>query len=163
MKKAFAAVLAVWAAVCVFGCAAQEHPDREEAGEAVFSFQGTPVPIGESAEPVLEALGEPLSYTEEPSCAYTGLDRTYYYGGFYVSTCPSVEGEIISGVWFADDSVTTAAGICIGAGQEAVEAAYGAECFNGTNAYTVTAAASRLTVIVSDGTVTGIHYDARPE
>ena len=41
-----------------------------------------------------------------------------------------------------------------------MEKAYGAESFNGTNAYIMTNGKSTLTVILTDGAVSSIQYDA---
>jgi hypothetical protein len=59
-----------------------------------------------------------------------------------------------------DDSVETPEGIYIGASQADVEAAYGAENYNGTNAYIITGQSTRLTIILDNGVVSSIQYDA---
>ena len=59
-----------------------------------------------------------------------------------------------------DDSSTTPQGIYIGATQAEVEAAYGTEGFNGSNAYVMTGTTSTLTIILTDGVVSSIQYDA---
>ena len=51
-----------------------------------------------------------------------------------------------------------AEGIFIGASQAQVEAAYGADAFNGSNAYIVTRDDGTLTVILEDGLVSSIQY-----
>ena len=96
----------------------------------------------------------------EASCAFTGLDKTYYYGGFYLQTYPMGEEDFIYAAWLVDDSSTTPEGLYIGATQAEVEAAYGTEGFNGSNAYIMTGTTSTLTVILTDGLVSSIQYDA---
>ena len=39
----------------------------------VFSYNGTTIPVDADAAPVIEALGEPNSYFESPSCAAEGI------------------------------------------------------------------------------------------
>ena len=63
-------------------------------------------------------------------------------------------------MWLVDDSSTTPEGIYIGASQAEVEAAYGTEGFNGTNAYVMTGTTSTLTIIMDGGVVSSIQYDA---
>ena len=58
----------------------------------VFSYKDTGITMKADAQHILAALGEPMSYTETASCAFTGLDKTYYYGSFYLYTCP-IEGK----------------------------------------------------------------------
>lgn len=149
------------AMLCLTGCAAPEAPAEEE--KLAFVCNGVEIqPHGEAA-PVIEALGEPKSYTEETSCAFEGLDKTYYYGSFYLSTYPMEGKDYVYTLWFADDTVTTAEGIRIGSPQSQVEEAYGADAYNGTNAFEVTAGNSRLTILITDGLVSGVRYEGIPE
>lgn len=139
---------------------ATEPPVQEDETEEgfVFNYNGTVITLHAPAEPIVEALGEPKKYTESASCAFKGLDKTYYYGSFYMDTYPVDGNDFVYGWWFADDSVTTEEGIYIGASQAQVEAAYGADTFNGSNAYIVTRNGGTLTVIVEEGVVTSIQY-----
>lgn len=124
----------------------------------VFTYNGTKIQLHANMAPILAALGEPKSYTESASCAFEGLDKTYYYGSFYIDTYPMGEKDYVYDFWFADDSVATAEGIYIGSTQAKVEAAYGAENYNGSNAYIVREGDGQLTVILEEGVVTSIQY-----
>jgi hypothetical protein len=131
-----------------------------DASSWKYTVRGVDIQMHADAAPVLEALGEPVSYTEEASCAFTGLDKTYNYGGFFLNTYPIGDKDYIYGVCLMDDSSTTPEGIYIGATQAEVEAAYGTEGFNGSNAYVLTGTTSTLTIILTDGVVSSIQYDA---
>ena len=126
----------------------------------VFNYNGTSITMNAPAADIVAALGEPKSYTEEASCAFEGLDKTYYYGSFYLQTYPMENVDYIYSMWLVDDSITTPEGIYIGAPESQVEAAYGADSYNGTNAYMVTKGDSKLTVIIDGGVVSSIQYDA---
>ena len=171
MKKIIALVLALAMTLTLAACggettpettapAAQNTPATPDAASWKYTVQGVDILMHAEAAPVLEALGEPVSYTEEASCAFTGLDKTYYYGGFYLQTYPIGEQDYIFAAWLVDDSSTTPEGIYIGATQAEVEAAYGTEGFNGSNAYVMTGTTSTLTIILTDGVVSSIQYDA---
>lgn len=123
-----------------------------------FTYKNVEITLNADAAPIVAALGEPMKYTESTSCAFVGLDKSYYYGSFYLETYPNGDKDFVSGWWFADDSVTTAEGIYIGSAQAEVEKAYGAEAYNGSNAYTVTKEAGVLTVILENGVVSSIQY-----
>lgn len=141
----------------------QTQPQQETTpAEKGFTFTAGGVEIAMKAEasPILAALGEPKSYTEETSCAFTGLDKTYFFGSFYLNTYPQGDKDHVFAAWFADDTVTTAEGIYIGSTQAAVEAAYGTEGYNGSNAYIMNKGESKLTIILTDGVVSSIVYDA---
>ncbi len=172
MKKLFALVLALMMVCSLAACggetapetttppAANAAPVTPDASSWKYTVQGVDILMHAEAAPVLEALGEPVSYTEEASCAFTGLDKTYFFGGFYLQTYPLGEDDYIYSAWLVDDSSTTPEGIYIGATQAEVEAAYGTDGFNGENAYVMAGTTSILTIILTDGVVSSIQYDA---
>ena len=171
MKKIFALILALTMVLALAACGGETASEttapvsgstttQPDASSWKYTVQGVDILMHADAAPVLEALGEPVNYTEEASCAFTGLDKTYYYGGFYLQTYPIGEKDYIFSAWLVDDSSTTPEGIYIGASQAEVEAAYGTEGFNGSNAYVMTGTTSTLTVILTDGVVSSIQYDA---
>ena len=139
------------------GCGVTEPSQQEE--NFSFTYNGTKIMLDAQAAPILDALGEPRSYTEEPSCAFDGMDKTYYYGSFYLSTYPLDGKDCIYNLWFADDTVATEEGIRIGSTQSQVEEAYGRDCFNGTNSFVLTRGQSRLVILMEDGNVSSIRYE----
>ena len=173
MKKIFALILALTMVLTLAACggnapAETTAPKAPEAGAPTqpdpdswkYNVRGIDIMMHAPAAPILEALGEPVSYTAEASCAFSGLDKTYYYGGFYLQTYPMGDADYVFSLWLVDDSSTTPEGIYIGATQAEVEAAYGTEGFNGSNAYVMTGTTSTLTIILDGGVVTSIQYDA---
>lgn len=154
MKRIMILLLAM---LCLTGCTAPEAPAEQE--KLTFVCNGVEIAPHTDAAPVIEALGEPKSYTEEASCAFAGLDKTYYYGAFYLATYPMDGRDFVYTIWFADDTVATAEGIRIGSTQAQVESAYGAAAFNGTNAFELTKGNSRLTILITDGMVSGVRYE----
>ena len=136
-------------------------PEAAPAGDVfTFTYGGTKIAMNAEDAPIIEALGEAKKYTEEESCAFEGLDKTYYYGSFYLQTYPEGDTDYVYCLWLVDDSVETEEGIYIGASQADVEKAYGAENFNGKNAYVVTSGDCTLTVILENGAVNSIQYNA---
>ena len=87
------------------------------------------------------------------------MDKTYYYGSFYLSTYPMDGKDYIYNLWFADDGVATGEGIRIGSTQSQVEDAYGGECFNGTSSLALTKGQSRLVILIEDGKVSSIRFE----
>ena len=170
MKKIFALILALAMVLTLAACGGESAPETTapaakapmapDASSWKYTVRGVDILMHADAAPILEALGEPVSYTEEASCAFTGLDKTYNYGGFFLNTYPIGDQDYIYGVCLMDDSSTTPEGIYIGATQAEVEAAYGTEGFNGSNAYILKGTTSTLTIILDGGVVTSIQYDA---
>ena len=179
MKKLICLILALAMMACFVACGSTETTNNGSNSGAsntqnsntpvtatdgyVFTYNGMDIAMHAEATDIIAALGEPKTYTEEASCAFTGLDKTYFYGSFYVQTYPVGDKDYIFGVWFADDSVSTQEGVYVGMPQADVEAKYGAESFNGSNAYIMNKGASTLTVIIKDGVVSSIQYDAKVE
>lgn len=172
MKKITALLLCLCLSLSLIACAdvgqnetkpsdtaaTQDSGPTADGERFSFVYNGTKIALFAPAEPIIDALGEPKNYTESPSCAFNGMDKTYFYGSFYMDTYPMDGKDYVYGWWFADDSVSTGEGIYIGATQAEVEKAYGADSFNGDNAYAVTKNDGTLTVIVEEGVVTSIQY-----
>lgn len=154
MKRMITILLAM---LCLAGCAAPEAPAEQDT--LAFTYNGLEIAPHADAAPVIEALGEPKSYTEETSCAFEGLDKTYYYGPFYLATYPMDGRDYVYTLWFADDTVTTAEGIRIGSPRSQVEEAYGTGSYNGTNSYVITKGQSRLVILITEETVSGVRYE----
>ncbi len=126
----------------------------------VFTYQDVNIQMSAEASAIVAALGAPKSYTEETSCAFDGLDKTYYYGSFYMQTYPLAGIDYVYSLWIVDDSISTPEGLYIGAPQAQVEQVFGTEGYNGSNAYIMTKDGSMLTIIFTDGVISSIQYDA---
>ena len=174
MKKIISLILALCLCFALAACGAGENSGNNGGNNSgnngntgnqnepgyTFTHNGTQIAMNVKAESIISTLGEPVSYTEEPSCAFSGLDKTYNYGSFVLQTYPDGDVDYIYCLWLVDDSVSTSEGVYIGATKAEVEAAYGAAAFNGTNAYVLTKGACTLTVILDGDVVSSITYDA---
>lgn len=157
MKRISLFLLAAIMLFSLAGCGSTDIDPQED--NFSFTYNCTKITMGAEAAPIIAALGEPKSYTEEPSCAFDGMDKTYYYGSFYLSTYPLDGKDYVYSIWFADDSVATNDGIRIGSTQAQVEAVCGADCFNGTNTYTQVLDSSKLTILMENDVVSSIQYE----
>lgn len=157
MKRISLFLLAAIMLLSLVGCGSTDIDPPEE--NFSFTYNGTKITLGAEAAPIIDALGEPRSYTEEPSCAFEGMDKTYYYGSFYLSTSPLNGKDFVYSFWFADDSVATEDGIRIGSTQEQMETIFGANCFNGTNTYMQSKGESKVVYLLEDGLIKSIQYE----
>lgn len=123
-----------------------------------FSYNGTTIEMDADAAPVLEKLGDPVSYFEATSCAFEGLDKMYTYNGFELDTYPKGDKDYVSTVILKDDSVTTAEGICIGDSREKLLQAYpdGGTEENGMITYEKNG--MKLCFIIKEDAVASIEY-----
>lgn len=116
------------------------------------------VKIDQNMSDVLAALGEPLSYFEAASCAFEGLDKTYTYAGFIITTRPDGEQDFVNSVRLTDDSVTTPEGVYIGVTPDAVIAAYGEAAEQTDTLIQYTDGNTSLNFTLQDGAVISIEY-----
>lgn len=116
------------------------------------------VKIDQNMADVLAALGEPLSYFEAASCAFEGLDKTYTYAGFIITTRPDGEQDFVNSVRLTDDSVMTPEGVYIGVTPDAVIAAYGEAAEQTDTLIRYTDGNTSLNFTLQDGAVISIEY-----
>lgn len=135
-------------------------PSPEPALPQAFQFltRGLTIPMGASAAPIVEALGEPLNYFEAPSCAFDGIDRIYYYNGFELYTYPVGGEDFVLSVSLTDDSATTSEGVYLGMTYERMAEAYGEGYEQYLGQYTYNRAGSSLSFLIEDGKIALITY-----
>lgn len=131
---------------------------NKERQRYVFEYNGVVIGINDPSEPVLEALGEPMSYFEAPSCAFEGLDKIYSYNSFEFQTYTKDGKDYISSVIFLDDSVTTTEGITLSAPLEEVNSVYGSGYTQSFNQYTYTDGNCDLSFLIENNEVVAIEY-----
>ena len=135
----------------------QKQQQQEPSGYA-FEYNGVKIYMNTDVAPVIEALGEPLQYFEAESCAFKGLDKTYTYAGFEITTYPLDGKDYISSLYLMDDSVSTPEGIYIGSTVDDMLEAYGNDYEEASGSYTYTKGESKLQFIVSDDEIISITY-----
>lgn len=127
----------------------------------VFVHNGITIKMNDPAEPIIAALGDPVSRYEQPSCAFQGNDYVYNYGSFELTTYDN-NGDIerVYSVFIKDDLITTPEGLYIGSSEADAAAVYGdgARTDNGNFIYRVDGVT--VTVIIKDGKVSSIEYVA---
>ncbi len=162
VKKLITGILIV--VLLLAGCSGEEQTQgTSQEQDYVFEYNGITINLNSNAEPIIKELGEPMEYFEAESCAFQGLDKTYYYNGFELTTYPNGDDDYISSIYFRDDSVSTPEGIYIGSSAEDVLEAYGNEYTGGENTYIYTKGDTSLTFIVENGEVVSITYQALVE
>ena len=124
-----------------------------------FTYREAEIGINAEAGPVLYRLGEPVQCTQSPSCAFEGMDTTYYHGGIYLTTA-TVEGtERIIRAWFADDTACTGEGLKIGDSRDRAQELYGPEGFREDGIWEAVRGNTRLVITFAEDTVDGIIYE----
>lgn len=100
-------------------------PQASGGSGYVFETDGITIGVDMDMAPIADALGEPKSIFEEPSCAAQGTAYLYTYPGFEINTYPDGEDNYVGYVILKDDTVATPEGIDLSKTKEDVIAAYG--------------------------------------
>lgn len=176
-RKLFALALAVGLTLSLAACGGDTNNDAQGGGDSpapqnsaqaggqetpgTYTFataDGVTVAIDADMADVLAALGEEQSYFEAESCAFEGLDKTYTYPGFVITTRPDGEKDYVNSVRLTDDSVSTQEGVYIGSSEADVKTAYGEDGGTAEGSLSYTSGGVTISFILEDGVVTSIEY-----
>ena len=169
MKRIIALVLSLITSLLLISCNKQGASNDQTTpnentpkNESKYTFKveskdNFELKIDQDMSEALTALGEPLSYFEAASCAFEGLDKTYTYAGFVISTRPEGEKDFVNSILLTDDSVTTPEGAYIGCPKADVVAAYGEGNDLGA-LLTYTLGDCTMNFIITDEKVVSIEY-----
>lgn len=124
----------------------------------VASKDNFAVKIDADMADILATLGEPLQYFEAASCAFEGLDKTYTYAGYIISTRPEGKKDYVNSIQLTDDSVQTPEGAYIGMTTDAVKALYGKPTEETETLVSYTDGNTTLNFILKDANVISIEY-----
>ncbi len=138
----------------------ESNSDVDVTGKGFrFIYKEKEVFCDQNAEDALSVLGEYENKFESPSCAFDGVEVTYYYSAIQLTTY--TDGEVpekVLSIYLQDDSVATAEGITIGDSVDKVKAAYGEPAENGENSMVFLKDSTRLTFIFNEDGVSSVMY-----
>jgi hypothetical protein len=125
----------------------------------VFAYKGVSATMNGKAAALLKKAGKPISKKRSKSCAYNGLDGTYVYKDFIVTTYSnSVKGaEYINSITLRTSKVATKEGIKIGSSYNSVVKKYGKGKDN-FGVYVYTKGKSKLQFEITNNKVKKITY-----
>lgn len=166
MKKVIILIIAI--AIIAVGAyfVISQNGETTETGSAgqnnnteqgyIFVSDGLEIKIDD--EFTREKYGIEREYSEVASCAFEGLDRTYKYDGYDITTYENGEKENILSVYFTDDTSLTKEGIGTGSSFDEMVTAYGENYTQEDNLYTYTKGNMKLNFIVENDFVTSVEY-----
>ena len=160
MKKSLFVLLLLVLSACAANGPGSERQDGSPPFSQGFPFEayGQEMYVCAPAKPVLENLPEPRGRFESPSCAFDGLDITYFYPGFELTTYPENGEEHILSVVLTDDSVSAPGGVTIGGSLSSMEKAYGTDYTQKGWQYTYASGKGSLVFTFKDGVIIGIVF-----
>ena len=137
------------------GCERQDGEER--SGKYKLCVNDFIFSVGDDADKVVLALGEPNYFSVAPSCAGVGNDELYVYNGFRITAHRDGKSAEISIIELTNDTLSTLEGICIGDSEDRIAEIYGnGKIFTGGIEYGRDSCCLRF--FLSDGRVVGIKY-----
>ncbi len=133
--------------------------DGQETGY-VLTVSGVDIPVDADASGIIEALGEPNSYFEAPSCAAQGIGKHYTYNDFEIETYPDGETDRILYVMLKSDAVSTAEGINLSSSRDDVKNTYGEPLEDTEKSLTYQKGDMKLKFIFDGEKIISIEYDS---
>lgn len=121
-----------------------------------FQVDGVKLVPGEPFQ--ADALGEPESVYQAPSCAIEGSDNVYNYGSFELTAFDDGSGETIYSIYFVDPALATPEGLCLGDDAAKAQELYGENYREDGTARVYVNGDSQLFLIVENETVISIEY-----
>ena len=161
MKKIFICLLVSVFLLC--GCETKESKNNLKEDDKslskdsyVFTIQNNDLVLGNYFD--LKKIGKENNYSETASCAFEGIDKTYTYDHFEVTTYPKDNKDIIGNIYFLDKDVKTKEGVGISDSIDKVIATYGSDYKQEGTLFKYQKGDMELKFIIEDDLVTSIEY-----
>ncbi len=151
MKKVF--ILGI---ICLFflvGCG-QETIQTEE--KYSFSYNNMEFVLGDVF--TREKFGTEIEYSEVASCAFEGLDKTFKYEHYEITTYPDGEDDRIYSIYLLDDTVPTKEGVKITDDVSKMTEIYGNDYTQQGESYLYSKNNTTIQFYTSNGVIIGIEY-----
>ncbi len=137
-----------------------EEVEEESSGGYIFESNGVEIKVDEEVSGIVEQLGEPEKYYEEPSCAAQGIAKIYTYPGFRMETYPDGDKDLVACVILKDDSVATPEGVDLSMGKDDIVAVYGSDYAESENSMVYEKRGTKLSFILDGDDIVSIEYDS---
>jgi len=161
-------------ALGMVGCGSSEAPENNNNGgsgsnnnqvqnvEKGFYFEANGVKIYMDADmsTLVDKLGEPASYFEEPSCAVEGIAKIYTFSNYELETYPDGDRDLVAYVVIKDDTIATPEGIDLSMTKADVIATYGEDYEEAENSITYTKDGMFLRFILDGDYLASIEYSS---
>lgn len=137
-------------------------PAKAASKGYLFKYKGVSASMHGKAGALMKKAGKPISQKRSKSCAYDGLDSTYVYKDFILTTYSnSVKGtQYINSITLRTNKVATKEGIKIGSSYNTVVKKYG-KAKDNFGVYLYTKGKSKLQIEITDKKVSRIMYMAK--
>lgn len=126
----------------------------------IYNYNGTEIELNSKAKPIIDNLGEEISYFESESCAFPGLDKVYTYPGLEIQTYEKEGVDHILTINILDDTIATNKGIRLFDASSKVIDTYGENYEENSGQYIYKKGNTQLSFLIKDDEVIAIEYAA---
>ena len=153
-------LVAVAIGLVVFISNSNTTPSGEESSTAqeMYAFKANETEISLGDNLLNLELPEASNVYEAESCAFDGIEKTYTYENYEITTCVKENSEDIISIYLTSDQVSTNEGIKIGDSIDTMKQAYGEDFELADFSYTYKKGNSTLTFIADNDVITSIEY-----
>lgn len=137
-----------------------EQTETQTQPDYIFDADGVEIVMHADAQPILDSLGEPQGYFEEPSCATDDIDKVYMYQSLQLWVYPDGDGYRVYSLVLLNDTVSTPEGVAIGDSADEVTEVYGDDYREDGIIRVYSTHNTELRFTVEEGIVTAISYTA---
>ena len=137
-------------------CGKKENLVSNNSDVYSFLVGNTEIFLGDKFDE--EKLGYLYTYSETPSCAFDGLDKTYTYQDYEITTYPNNEEDLISSIYFLTDAIQTKEGVKLGDNKTKMLDTYGDNYQEKDNIYTYVKNKTSLEFMLQDDVIISIEY-----
>jgi len=138
----------------------EEEKNEESTEGYTYIYDGIEIELNTKAEPILNQLGDTISYFESESCAFPGLDKVYTYPGLEIQTYEKEGVDHILSINIIDDTIATTKGIRLFDSYQKVIDTYGKSYDEQSAYYVYTKGETKLAFLIKDDAVVAIEYAA---
>ncbi len=132
--------------------------NETETDVYTFSDNGKKIALGEVFSKESLGIGDEESYSEIASCAFEGLDKTYTYANYEITTYPDGDKDRIYTIYFLNTEAKTEEGVSVSDSLDKMLSTYGDNYEIQGNQYTYTKGKTQLQFIVENDVITSIQY-----
>ncbi len=168
-KRVICALLAIICIGAFASCNDGEQPEAQETKDKTdnsqastsyyFEYNNIKVELGAKADAIIEGLGQYKDKKEIGDCGGLGAQVKYSYASFEVYVLESkTNGNIIDGITFRDDIVSTPEGVCIGMSVSDAKSKLGKPTSETDTVLEYLDGTKLLKFETANGAVTGIDY-----
>ncbi len=161
MKKIIPILLLITIVFLTASCGNKETKDdnnEKNMPESTYSLKTDERTIDLNTEFTKDTYGEPLDYSETASCAFEGLDKTYTYEQYEITTYPKDDKEYIYSILLLDPNVKTTEGVAIDDSKDKMIEVYGEDYQEEEGNYTYTKGKTSIVFVIQDDKIISIEY-----